>query len=123
NCSTNLGDLDVCPRITMPYTPPMRFLLGIAAILFFAALSLQAADLPTTLSDQEFWRIVTEFSETGGTFQAEYMSNEDSSPFVIPALQQTTRRGGVYIGVGPEQNFTYVAAIRPASAFVLGIRR
>jgi hypothetical protein len=96
----------------------MHFLFGIVAILFFAT-----SDLPTTLSDQEFWRMVTDFSETGGVFQAEYMSNEDSSQFVIPALQQTTRAGGVYIGVGPEQNFTYIAAIHPAIAFVLDIRR
>ena len=31
--------------------------------------------------------------------------------------------GGVYLGVGPEQNFTYMAAIRPAMAFILDIRR
>jgi hypothetical protein len=67
--------------------------------------------------------MVTDFSEAGGAFQAEFMSNEDSSQFVIPALKATTRRGGVYIGVGPEQNFTYIAAIRPRIAFVLDIRR
>jgi hypothetical protein len=85
--------------------------------------ALHAAELPTTLTDQEFWRIVTEFSEAGGSFQAEYMSNEDSSQFVIPTLKQSVRRGGVYIGVGPEQNFTYIAAIQPKIAFVVDIRR
>jgi len=80
-------------------------------------------DLPATLTDQEFWRIVTEFSEPGGVFQPEFMSNEDSSQFVIPTLKQTTRPGGVYIGVGPEQNFTYIAAIRPNIAFIVDIRR
>jgi hypothetical protein len=30
---------------------------------------------------------------------------------------------GVYIGVGPEQNFTYIAAIRPRIAFITDIRR
>jgi hypothetical protein len=29
----------------------------------------------------------------------------------------------VYIGVGPEQNFTYIANIRPSMAFVIDIRR
>jgi hypothetical protein len=85
--------------------------------------SFSAAQLPSSLTDQEFWRIVTDFSETGGVFQAEFMSNEDSSQFVIPTLKQTTRPGGVYLGVGPEQNFTYIAAIRPRIAFVLDIRR
>src|SRR5262245_15512225 len=32
-------------------------------------------------------------------------------------------RGRVYVGVGPEQNFTYIAAVRPAMAFILDIRR
>ena len=31
--------------------------------------------------------------------------------------------GGVYMGVGPEQNFSYIAAIRPAMAFIVDIRR
>src|SRR5690606_8855031 len=31
--------------------------------------------------------------------------------------------GGAYIGVGPEQNFTYIAAIRPSVAFIIDIRR
>jgi len=32
--------------------------------------------------------MVTEFSETGGVFQAEFMSNEDSVQFVIPTLDR-----------------------------------
>jgi hypothetical protein len=95
---------------------------SIAVLLAFAAAS-KAAELPTALSDQEFWRLVTEFSEPGGRFQQEFMSNEDSSQFVIPALKQITRAGGIYIGVGPEQNFTYIAAVRARMAFVLDIRR
>src|SRR6185369_14794687 len=83
----------------------------------------RSADLPTALTDQEFWRLVSELSENGGVFQNEFMSNEDSSQFVIPTLKQITRPGGVYIGVGPEQNFTYVAAIQARIAFVLDIRR
>jgi hypothetical protein len=75
------------------------------------------------LDDREFWRMVTEFSEQGGSFQAELMSNEDSAQFVIPALKQTTHPGGVYIGVGPEQNFTYIAAVKPRIAFIVDIRR
>jgi hypothetical protein len=82
-----------------------------------------AEDLPRTISDTEFWRLVTDFSEPGGTFPQQYMSNEDSAQFVIPALKQTARQGGVYIGVGLEQNFTYIAAIQPKIAFVIDIRR
>jgi hypothetical protein len=32
-------------------------------------------------------------------------------------------RGGVYIGVGPDQNFTYMARVRPRMAFLVDIRR
>ena len=31
--------------------------------------------------------------------------------------------GGVFIGVGPEQNFTYIARARPRMAFIVDIRR
>ena len=43
--------------------------------------------------------------------------------FVIQDLASRTRPGGVYLGVGPEQNFTYMAAIRPAMAIIFDIRR
>jgi hypothetical protein len=42
---------------------------------------------------------------------------------VIPDLIRKTKRGGVYIGVGPDQNFTYIAALRPKMAFITDIRR
>jgi hypothetical protein len=32
-------------------------------------------------------------------------------------------RGGVYVGVGPDQNFTYIAKIRPKLAIIVDIRR
>jgi hypothetical protein len=97
-------------------------LICIATCLLLVA-SADAATVPASITDQEFWRLVTDFSETGGVFQAEFMSNEDSVQFVIPTLKQTVKRGGVYIGVGPEQNFTYMAAVQPRLAFVLDIRR
>jgi hypothetical protein len=82
-----------------------------------------AVDLPSAIDDTEFWRLVTELSEPGGTFAPQLMSNEDSAQVVIPELKRITARGGVYVGVGLEQNFTYVAAVQPALAFVLDIRR
>lgn len=38
-------------------------------------------------------------------------------------LRAANIAGGAYIGVGPEQNFSYIAAVRPAVAFVIDIRR
>jgi hypothetical protein len=51
------------------------------------------------------------------------MSNEREFQFVIPRLKETTKPGGAYLGVGPEQNFTYIAAVQPKIAFVFDIRR
>jgi hypothetical protein len=80
--------------------------------------------LPNALSDDDFWKMVSEFSERGGYFRYEnFVSNERSYQEVIPALKKTARTGGVYLGVGPEQNFTYIAAIQPQMAFIIDIRR
>jgi hypothetical protein len=38
-------------------------------------------------------------------------------------LREGNVAGDVYMGVGPEQNFTYIAAIRPRMAFIVDIRR
>ncbi len=64
------------------------------------------ADLPARLSDQEFWRLTDELSEPNGFFRSDnFLSNETAYQYVIPDLIATVRPGGVYLGVGPEQNF------------------
>jgi hypothetical protein len=93
------------------------------AFAFSPALWSQSREIPENLSDAEFWRLITELSETGGRFQPQLMTNEDSLQFVIPNLKSTVRTGGVYIGVGTEQNFTYAASVRARMAFVVDIRR
>ena len=95
----------------------------IVSSLLLVQSSARGQGLSGAISDQEFWRTVTEFSEPAGAFPRELMSNEDSAQFVIPALKETTRPGGIYVGVGAEQNFTYIAALRPKIAFVVDIRR
>jgi hypothetical protein len=42
---------------------------------------------------------------------------------VAAALAAHVKPSGVYLGVGPEQNFTYIANIRPRIAFITDIRR
>ncbi len=51
------------------------------------------------------------------------ISNEESYLHVAEQLQRLVPEGRAYIGVGPEQTFTYVALTRPAIAFVVDIRR
>jgi hypothetical protein len=84
-----------------------------------------AADtLPTQLTDAEFWKMIQDFSEPDGPFPYEnFVSNESNYQTVIPTLKQTIKPGGVYLGVAPEQNFTYAAAIQPKISFVIDIRR
>lgn len=86
---------------------------------------LSSAALPDRLSDAEFWALETSISEPGGYFQIEdnFTSNEMEVGELYTALQAMHVHGGVYMGVGPEQNFTYIAAIHPAMAFIVDIRR
>ena len=63
-------------------------------------------------------------SEPGGYFGSDNLvSNELSLQHVIPKLNQMGVTGGVYLGVGPDQSFTYIAAIKPSKAFMIDIRR
>jgi hypothetical protein len=84
-----------------------------------------AADtLPSRLSDKAFWELVNELSEAGGSFRSDnFLSNENAFQTVIPDLKASLPAGGVYLGVGPEQNFTYIVALRPKLAFIVDIRR
>jgi hypothetical protein len=105
----------------------LRKVLAIATFCagLFWVTSLKAADtLPARYTDAEFWRIITDFSEPGGEFPYEnFVSNEVSYQDVIPELKRIAKPGGAYLGVAPEQNFTYIAAIQPKVAFILDIRR
>src|SRR5262249_23639808 len=76
------------------------------------------------LTDQQFWKIVTDFSEPNGYFRSENLvSNEHTYEYVIPALVKQVKPGGVYLGVAPDQNFTYIVATQPRIAFIVDIRR
>lgn len=98
-------------------------LAGFEPLSVFRA-GLSADSLPGRLGDQEFWKLVTDFSEPNGSFRSDNLvSNELQFQHVIPELLRTARQGRAYLGVGPEQNFTYVAALKPAVAFVVDVRR
>lgn len=95
----------------------------VAATMAAAIPRLAAQGIPDRLSDAEFWRMVTAFSEPDGSFRSEnLLSNETGFQAVIPELLRTVKPGGVYLGVGPEQNFTYIVALHPRIAFIVDIR-
>ena len=106
---------------------------GLAALVlvsvFVAAPAAQAprASLSERLSDQEFWSLSQSSSEGGGYFRGENITNLTSNElwfqYVIPDLIARTKPGTVYLGVGPEQNYTYIVATRPKFAVIFDIRR
>jgi len=104
-----------------------RFRTALLALVLalWSATGLQAIDtLPSQISDDEFWKLSESASEPGGSFQSEnFLSNETGFQMVLPVLTRIVKPGGVYMGVGPEQNFTYIAAIHPKIAFIVDIRR
>src|SRR5262249_17966754 len=77
----------------------------------------------TQISDQQFWSLSKESSEDDGFFRSDnLLSNETSFQYIIPQLLRNTKQGRVYLGVGPEQNFTYIAALKPTMAVIIDIR-
>ena len=84
----------------------------------------QTGALPERLTNEEFWRLSQEFSEPDGSFRSDNLvSNEIWLQWVIPDLLARSRQGSVYLGVGPEQNFTYIAALKPKMVFITDVRR
>ena len=83
-----------------------------------------AQALPARLTDQEFWAFTLAMSEPEGSFASEnLLSNERGYQVVIPGLLSAPRNGKVYLGVGPEQNLTYIAALHPSMVVIIDIRR
>src|SRR5688572_4113427 len=103
---------------------------SLALIAMFGGVSLSlgsrvaAPTIPERIGDEAYWRMVSEFSEPGGFFRSDnFVSNEITFQWVLPELAKTTKTGGVYMGVGPDQNFTYIVAMKPKIAFIVDIRR
>jgi hypothetical protein len=99
----------------------------VAALAVVVALrALPGVDAPVALSQPAttFAASIANLSEPAGYFDTDNLiSNERSYLQVIPDLRRLSVRGGAYIGVGPDQNFSYIAEVRPAIAFIIDVRR
>jgi hypothetical protein len=74
--------------------------------------------------DSSFAGLVARLSEPNGYFDSDnIITNEVSYLHIASQLEKRGTRGGVYMGVGPDQNFSYIAMIRPSIAFMVDIRR
>src|SRR5262245_38043709 len=103
---------------------------GLTLLLVFAAGTLPwsqqqpraAADI--SFSIEQFARYMEQWSEPEGYFDSDnFISNETSYLHVVEQLQRQVKPGGVYLGVGPDQNFSYIVHTKPSLAIITDIRR
>jgi hypothetical protein len=100
-------------------------LFSLSGVALFGPRNPVAADtLPKQISDRAFWKMIVDLSESDGFFRSDnFISNETTFQEVIPDLKKRGSGNGVYLGVGPDQNFTYITALWPRMAFIIDIRR
>src|SRR5256712_7392232 len=124
-CSTIICPVSpIFPRSHVQNSKYRIRLLIVLALCFSLTRVWSAAELPAQLTDEVFWELVTDFSEASGRFPSDnFVSNELATQRVLSQLTKSRKASGAYIGVGPEQNFTYIVALQPKIAFILDIRR
>lgn len=101
---------------------------GRALVVFSACLGLsipgEAQPAPDSLTIAQFAALSARLSEQSGYFDTDNLiSNEQSLLHPLTRLDTPPVRGGAYVGVGPDQNFSYIARLAPRIAFVVDIRR
>ncbi len=100
------------------------FRITTALVIAVALVVAAPRHAPHTLSSGAFAAQIAALSEPGGYFDTDNLiSNERSYQRVFPELERLKVHGGSYVGVGPDQNFSYIAGIRPSIAFIVDIRR
>jgi hypothetical protein len=79
---------------------------------------------PPAVKSTDFARFIETLSEADSEFITDnILSNETSYLQVAPLLEKAVAPGGVYLGAGPEQNFSYIALTQPSLAFIVDLRR
>jgi hypothetical protein len=112
------SDLSSTPHYTL-----VAILFVVVSGLSLVPAFAQQTAVPERLTDEQFWNLSKELSEEDGVFRSDnLLSNETTFQWIIPDLLKIARQGRVYMGVGPEQNFTYIAALKPAMAVIVDIR-
>jgi hypothetical protein len=97
-------------------------LLLIFSLGAFLVVSGTGAQKPVDLT--EFARLMTRLSEPEGYFDTDnFISNERAYLKILTGLRQKGIHGGAYLGVGPDQNYSYIAELRPHIAIIVDIRR
>src|SRR5438105_4723734 len=116
-------------RIPRPFRNPalsigmaLVLVIGASIIPWSAEQPQAAAGVPVSI--EQLGRYIDDWSEPEGYFDSDnFISNETSYLHVIDDLHSRVRPGGIYLGVGPDQNFSYIVHTRPALAIITDIRR
>ena len=112
--------------MSVPRRRAARLLLAIALVVGPSPVprSFGIARIGRGQATSPFAARIAQLSERGGFFDTDNLiSNERSYLHVVPALHEAGVSGGAYIGVGPDQNFSYIAQVKPAIAFIIDLRR
>jgi hypothetical protein len=105
--------------------PPLLKRYAIATLLTVFLMSAGALHVELVGKDHRpFAALSARLSEPGGYFDSDNLiSNETSYLHVLGKMREIGVTGGVYLGVGPDQNFSYIAKIRPRMAIMIDVRR
>src|SRR5215472_10864822 len=96
--------------------------IGVATAPWTREQSRAASDVQVSI--EQFGRYIEDWSEPEGYFDSDnFISNETSYLHVIDDLRTRVNSGGIYLGVGPDQNFSYIVHTRPMLAVITDIRR
>ena len=115
-------------RVVSFWVVSFRAILTLAALIAGLSFGVAHAQTPAPAGVKpeaaKFAGLVERLSERAGYFGSDNLvSNELSYHHVLARMERMNLRGGVYLGVGPDQNYTYIAQIKPKLAIMVDIRR
>lgn len=91
------------------------------------ATELPVVSVPTPVEQERaasFGSLIERLSGEPGYFDTDNLiSNESSYLHAISDLKELGLSGGAYLGVGPDQNFSYIAHLRPRVVVIVDVRR
>src|SRR5215813_12277563 len=109
-------------KVALPFGIGLAIVVAIVTIPPAHEQPVAAANIE--VSPAQFAKYLQDWSEPEGFFDSDnFISNETSYQHIVEDLHKRTTTGGVYIGVGPDQNFTYIVHTKPSLAIVVDIRR
>jgi hypothetical protein len=120
----SLAHKDATASSSVPLRPLREKLLWLALALTTACAAPPPPAAPPAPPQPNFSELYVKLSEQGGYFDSDNLiSNETSYLHALDVLRARGVKGGAYIGVGPDQSFSYIAEIQPELAFIIDIRR